>query len=160
MILRPLVLATDNPQQYINDNSDVVRLPPNNNPITDVTSSDLACNINGGVPKSSKLSVAAGSTVTLEWHHGGRDTQAIDPSHKGPISTYLAKVDDATKATNPASLNWFKIYEDGMTGTGSSAVWAVDKLVAAKGLYQSKIPSSIPSGYVPSPFPFVLLCSF
>ncbi|RPA88260.1 glycoside hydrolase [Ascobolus immersus RN42] len=128
--------------QYINDNSDVVRAPPSNNPVMDVTSSDMACNVNGGTPKSSVLTVAAGSSVTLEWHHGGRDTQAIDPSHKGPVITYLAKVPDATTATNPASLKWFKIYQDGLSGE----TWGVDKLVANNGKYTHTIPSSIPSG--------------
>ncbi|KAI5852025.1 glycoside hydrolase family 61 protein [Tricharina praecox] len=133
--------------QYINDNSAVIRPPPNNNPVTDVTSSAMACNVNGGVTRPTKLVVAAGSTVQLEWHHGGRDTQAIDPSHKGPVITYLAKVPDVVSATAPESLNWFKIQHDGMTvQSDGSLYWAVDKLVAAKGIYSAKIPSSIPSG--------------
>lgn len=51
----------------------------------------------------------AGSSVTLEWHHEGRSSEAIDPTHKGPVLTYLAKVPDATTATSPSSLNWFKM---------------------------------------------------
>ncbi len=42
-----------------------VRIPPNNNPVTDVTSTDLTCNVNGlsgtGV---STLSIAAGANLT------------------------------------------------------------------------------------------------
>ncbi|KAH8151405.1 uncharacterized protein LAJ45_04609 [Morchella importuna] len=132
--------------QYLNDNSAVIRKPPSNSPIQDVTSSDLACNVNGGTPVASKLIVAAGSTVTMEWHHGDRTTQAIDPSHKGPILTYLAKVPDATTATSPSSLKWFKIYHDGLTLSGTTETWAVDKLVANAGKYSHTIPSNIASG--------------
>lgn len=52
----------------------------------------------------------AGSSVTIEWHHDTRTSQAIDPSHKGPVITYLAKVPNAAAANSPASLNWFKMY--------------------------------------------------
>ncbi|KAI5780129.1 glycoside hydrolase family 61 protein [Geopyxis carbonaria] len=132
--------------QYINDASAPIRPPPNNNPIQNVASTDLACNVNGAVPVSSKLSVAAGSTVTLEWHHEGRTSEAIDSSHLGPVITYLAKVPDATTATSPSSLGWFKIFQDGLTVSGSTQTWGVTKLIANGGKYTSKIPASIASG--------------
>ena len=97
--------------------------------------------------RPTKKSVAAGSTVTLEWHHDGRQSQAIDPSHKGPIITYLAKVPDATTATTPWTLDWFKIQQDGATfNADGTATWAIDKLNANAGVYSAKIPASIKSG--------------
>ncbi|KAH0605717.1 uncharacterized protein H6S33_004174 [Morchella sextelata] len=132
--------------QYINDNSAVIRKPPSNSPIQNVASTDLACNVNGGTPVASKLTVAAGSTVTIEWHHEGRTSQAIDPTHKGPVLTYLAKVPEATTATSPSSLKWFKIYHDGLTLSGTTETWAIDKLNANAGKYSHTIPSSIPAG--------------
>lgn len=85
--------------------SDYIRIPPNNNPIQDVTSSnmavcshsiflllltlahifnDLQCNVNGNVAKPRKATVSAGSVFTVEMHHESRSSQGIDPSHKGP----------------------------------------------------------------------------
>ncbi|KAI5797516.1 endoglucanase II [Peziza echinospora] len=125
-----------------------VRQPPNNNPIEDVTSSSFACNINGNVPASSVCSVTGGSTVKIEWHHTNRaqgPTDGDDPiasSHKGPIIVYLAKVDNAATATNTASLDWFKIQQEGLNG----GVWAVDKLNQGNGEWDVKIPSNIPNG--------------
>lgn len=67
-------------------------------PITDVTSTDVICN--GGPNPLTHLSdvvisVPAGATVTAEWHHTldsagtGDSADPIDPSHKGPIISYL-----------------------------------------------------------------------
>jgi cellulase len=68
-------------------------------PIQDVTSNDIICN--GGInpyhnPVSKTvITVPAGAQVTTEWHHtlNGADpsdsADPIDPSHKGPIITYL-----------------------------------------------------------------------
>ncbi|KAF9561303.1 hypothetical protein CPC08DRAFT_635558, partial [Agrocybe pediades] len=65
----------------------------------------------------------------------------IDPSHKGPILAYMAKVNNATQST-VTGLNWFKIYHDGLDGT----TWAVDKLIANQGKVSFTIPSCIPPG--------------
>lgn len=123
-------------------------------PITDVTSNDIICN--GGpnplvTPFPSEIiTVPAGATVGTEWHHtlqpNGYDSSdaadPIDPSHKGPVMVYLAKVDSAL-TTTVTGLKWFKIYEDGLHSDGT---WAVDTLVKNKGLVSFKIPSCIPSG--------------
>ncbi len=43
-----------------------IRVPPNNNPVTDVTSTDLTCNVNGRTGTGvSTLSIAAGTTVRI-----------------------------------------------------------------------------------------------
>lgn len=71
----------------------VVELTHRPQPITDVTSNDVICN--GGInPYQTPVStvvipVAAGSSVTAEWHHtlAGADpsdsADPVDPSHKG-----------------------------------------------------------------------------
>ncbi|CCA67657.1 related to cel1 protein precursor [Serendipita indica DSM 11827] len=128
-----------------------IRVPTYNGPITDVTSNDIICN--GGINPlatplpSAIINVPAGATLTAEWHHGGNGadpsdaSDPIDPSHKGPLMAYLAKVDNAL-TTTVTGLKWFKIYEDGLTGT----TWAVDKMIANKGKHSFTVPSCIPPG--------------
>ncbi|TBU22682.1 glycoside hydrolase family 61 protein [Dichomitus squalens] len=129
-----------------------IRAPDYDGPITDVTSNDIICN--GGInpyhqPVSNAvISVPAGATLTAEWHHTLNQTandpaDPIDPGHKGPILSYLAKIPDATQST-VTGLQWFKIYEDGLTV--SDGTWAVDRLVANKGKVSFQIPSCIASG--------------
>lgn len=47
-----------------------LRIPPNNNPVTDVTSTDLTCNV-GGLTGSgvSTASIAAGASITYVYKH-------------------------------------------------------------------------------------------
>jgi cellulase len=82
-----------------------MRLPDYDGPITDVTSTELACN--GGPNPLVKFSndvasVAAGDQITLRWSHTlstDLDTGlVIDSSHKGPVLVYMAKVDNALGA--------------------------------------------------------------
>ncbi|KAK2749133.1 hypothetical protein FQN55_003836 [Onygenales sp. PD_40] len=120
----------------------IIRLPPNNNPIQDVSDVNMACNINGNTPSASTAEIAAGGSLTLEWHHEGRDSEAIADSHKGPVITYLAAVDSAGSATTPENLGWFKIAETGLDGQ----TWAVDTLIANNGKWDVSIPSSIAPG--------------
>ncbi|KAG9050983.1 hypothetical protein FS837_000647 [Tulasnella sp. UAMH 9824] len=132
-----------------------IRYPTYNGPVTDVTTNDIICN--GGVnPLHTPLptdiiNIAAGSSVSAEWHHGlnvngGLDpsdsSDPIDPSHKGPIMAYLAKVDSAL-TTTVTGLKWFKIFEDGLHSDGT---WAVDTMITNKGLVHFKIPACIAPG--------------
>ncbi|EPS44225.1 hypothetical protein H072_1797 [Dactylellina haptotyla CBS 200.50] len=130
-----------------------IRVPTYNGPITDVTSNDIICN--GGINPyktplpSTIINVPSGATLTMEWHHGGSGpdpsdaSDPVDPSHKGPIMVYLAKVDNAL-TTTVTGLKWFKIYEDGLDVATNT--WAVDKFIARKGLVDFKIPTCIPPG--------------
>ncbi|KAI0655315.1 glycoside hydrolase family 61 protein [Cubamyces menziesii] len=130
-----------------------IRAPDYDGPITDVTSNDIICNGAGINPYHQPVSqavidVPAGATVTAEWHHTldqqpNDPTDPIDASHKGPIISYLAKVQDATDM-DVTGLQWFKIYEDGLTV--SDQTWAVDRLIANKGKVTFQIPSCIESG--------------
>ncbi|KAF8904931.1 glycoside hydrolase [Mucidula mucida] len=131
-----------------------IRVPDYDGPITDVTSNDVICN--GGInpyhtPISTEIiTVPAGSSVTTEWHHtldGANAADAADPidaSHKGPVMTYLAKVDNATNL-DVTGLKWFKIYEDGLNTADQS--WGVDRMIANDGKVTFTIPSCIESGY-------------
>lgn len=109
-----------------------VRVFSYDGPITNVQSNDVACNgpsNGGGQPAQSTstvLSVAAGSTVQLEWRHTltSGPSDVIDASHKGPTMVYMKKVSDATKDTGIGG-GWFKIQEDGLSG----GKWGVERLV-------------------------------
>lgn len=74
-------------------------LPPNNSPVTDVTSNNIICNVNGNVPASGVTNVPAGATVSVQWDSG---------AHPGPNLIYLAKVSDA-KTSTITGLKWFKV---------------------------------------------------
>ncbi|CAD0111548.1 unnamed protein product [Aureobasidium uvarum] len=108
-----------------------IRSPPTNNPVQDVTSTDLLCGASAGT--SSKLiTIPAGAAVAGAWAHalGGPQGQGdsdnpIASSHKGPTQVYLAKVDDAVSAA-ATGLKWFKIASDTVT---SSGVWGVDDMI-------------------------------
>jgi len=132
-----------------------IRHPSYNGPITDVTSADVACN--GGpnplvTPYPSEvITIPAGATVTTQWHYtltsntgDGGGAEPIDPSHKGPIMTYLAPVANATQS-QMSGLSWFKIYEDGYNAATNT--WAVDKMIANGGKVTFTIPSCIKPGY-------------
>jgi len=127
-----------------------IRVPNYNGPITDVTSNDIICN--GGINPYKQplpqdiITVPSGAEVTAEWHHGdGPDpsdtSDPVDPSHKGPILAYLAKVPSALQ-TDVTGLKWFKIYHDGL----NAGTWAVDKLITNKGKVSFRIPACIAPG--------------
>jgi len=124
-----------------------VRQAPNNSPVENVDSNAIACNVNGNVPAASVCAVRAGSTVKVEWHHVNRSQKGGDDpiaeSHKGPIISYLAKVNNAGTVTDVNSLNWFKIQEEGLSG----GVWAVDRLrQTANGEWDVKLPTTLENG--------------
>jgi cellulase len=77
----------------------------------------MACGQPGSHP-SAVINVKAGDKIGAFWGHviGGAQYPnnlaiCIDPSHKGPIMYYMAKVNDAATAST-AGLKWFKIYEE------------------------------------------------
>jgi cellulase len=121
-----------------NSASGYIRTPPNNSPITDVTSPDLTCNVNGKNPVAKTLSVKAGDKVTFEWHHDTRSASddIIANSHRGPVLTYIAPTEKGT-----AGSGWVKIAEEGY----SNGKWAVDNLIANRGKHSITVPD-IPAG--------------
>ncbi|KAF6831630.1 glycosyl hydrolase family 61 [Colletotrichum plurivorum] len=129
-----------------------IRAPDDTSPLTDVADGDFGCNRKTNLNYLSEdlVTVTAGDNIGTFWQHtidgpmGSNDQDnPIAASHKGPISVYLAKVDDAVSA-DPFNLDWFKIAHDGLdTQTG---VWAVDKLIVNGGWHYFQMPSCVPAG--------------
>ncbi|CAL1712873.1 unnamed protein product [Somion occarium] len=127
-----------------------VRVPSTNTGITDITSNNLICNTNFVQPVSSVVAtVPAGSTVTAHFHHlsagyvGPDPSEPLDPTNKGPVLAYLARVPDATQST-VTGLQWFKIWQDGLDSTTHQ--WGSDKLFINKGNATFTIPSCLQAG--------------
>ncbi|KAF8914867.1 glycoside hydrolase [Mucidula mucida] len=127
-----------------------VRVPSANAPITDITSSDIACNTNFIQPVSDAvIPVAAGDQVTAQFHHysagyqGPDPSDPLDPTNKGPVLAYLASVPDAADV-GTTGLEWFKIFEDGYTPANRQ--WASDRLFLNGGNATFTIPSCLASG--------------
>ncbi|KAF2497544.1 beta-1,4-endoglucanase [Lophium mytilinum] len=123
-----------------------VRLPPNNNPVTDVTSNDLRCNVGGTTGVSGVCEVAAGNTLTVEMHAQPGDRSCANPAiggnHYGPVMVYMSAVADATTADGSSS--WFKVAQDSYAGTTES--WGTEILNANCGKRTFTVPKTLASG--------------
>ncbi|KAH7915475.1 family 61 glycoside hydrolase [Hygrophoropsis aurantiaca] len=117
-----------------------VRVNTNDNsPVTDVTSTDLRCNV-GGLGSGTATStdtVTAGSTVGL----------ALDIAiyHQGVVNIYMAKAPSGTNISDwdGSGTVWFKVHEvTAVTDGGTSISWP------SIGMSQVTftIPSDIPDG--------------
>lgn len=62
-----------------------VRVPPNTNPVTNVNSNDMACNVGGEKALDKFCALDAGQVVTIEWRTwpDGTEKTPIDASHQG-----------------------------------------------------------------------------
>ncbi|THH28708.1 hypothetical protein EUX98_g5486 [Antrodiella citrinella] len=127
-----------------------VRVPASNAPITDITSDNLICNTGFEQPVSTVVAtVPAGSTVTAVFHHtsagyvGPDPADPIDPTDKGPVLAYLAKVPSATQS-DVTGLSWFKIWQDGYET--STHQWGSDHLFLNGGNATFTIPSCLAAG--------------
>ncbi|KAF3939466.1 Endoglucanase-4 [Dactylella cylindrospora] len=110
-----------------------IRMPPSNNPVTDVNSNDIACNVNGSNGANvAVIAAAAGDTIEVLW-----DTS----THPGPIvHSLFGPVSDAKSATGVGE--WFKVqelnYVDGK--------WANEVIMANAGKFSFKLPTNLASG--------------
>ncbi|KDQ19695.1 carbohydrate-binding module family 1 protein [Botryobasidium botryosum FD-172 SS1] len=118
-----------------------IRSPPTNDPVKDLNSQAMSCNVNNR-PVSRTIDVKSGDTVTFEWFHDFRGDEIIATSHKGPVQVYIAPT-----SSNGAGNVWVKLFSEAYTG-GS---WAVDKLIAAKGQHSVKIPNLTAGTYLLRP---------
>lgn len=111
-----------------------IRMPPSNSPVTDVTSDDITCNVNGNIVPSGVNTTAAkeGDAITVQW----------DPSnHPGPIQHYLfGPVDDASQATGIGE--WFKINEY----VEVNGTWASNLMDAGNMSYTFNLPTGMATG--------------
>jgi len=111
-----------------------IRSPPNNNPVKDINSGAVACNVNNRAV-STTLDVKSGDKVTFEWYHDNRNDDILASSHKGPVLVYIAPT-----SSNGAGNVWVKIFQDVYSGT-----WATDRLISARGQHSITIPN-LPAG--------------
>ncbi|KAI5857764.1 glycosyl hydrolase family 61-domain-containing protein [Tricharina praecox] len=134
--------------------SSCVRQASSTNPITDLSSDAMACNIVSS-KATNKCTVQAGDIVGFEWrvdpqipaadyplNDEGERVGVTDTSHMGPCAVYAKKVSDSTSATAPGD-GWFKIMEDGLDSNG---VFCTTRLREANALQEVTIPSSIEAG--------------
>ncbi|KAG8757886.1 hypothetical protein FRC11_004199, partial [Ceratobasidium sp. 423] len=114
-----------------NGKNTYIRSPPNNNPVKDLTSGAVACNVNNvAVPKT--LEVSGGDVITFEFAHDNRGDDIMDPSHKGPVMVYVAPT-----SSNGQGAVWVKIHQEVYT----NSQWASDKLIANKGHVSITVPN-------------------
>ncbi|PIL36982.1 hypothetical protein GSI_00674 [Ganoderma sinense ZZ0214-1] len=125
-----------------------IRAPPSNNPVTDVTSTDLTCNVNGlSGANVETLSIPAGTNITFEWHQHAQRTgeDAISAGHKGPVQVYVAKAPSTAASFDGQGAVWTKIYSSGLLDP-STQEWATDVVNANNGKHSVVIPASLPAG--------------
>ncbi|KAH9907609.1 glycoside hydrolase family 61 protein [Xylariomycetidae sp. FL2044] len=126
-----------------------LRAPNDNNPVYDVTSQDIICQ-KQGTTSDKVIAVAPGDELGAYFGHviGGAQF-ANDPdnpiakSHKGPITAWLAKVDDAATASKTGQ-KWFKIWYD--TLDTSTKIWGVDNMISQGGWVKFDLPQCIAPG--------------
>jgi hypothetical protein len=84
-------------------------------------------------------------------HKGKQDPRSPHPwliisthsySPLGPTMYYMAKVDDPATASG-SGLQWFKIFEDGLDGSGQ---WGVDRMINAGGWVDFTMPTCVAPG--------------
>lgn len=111
-----------------------IRKAPSNNPVTDVTSNDITCNVNGNKVPSGVTTVAAkaGDTIKVQWDSS---------THPGPITHMLfGPVADASQATGVGS--WVKVDEQDYV----DGKWANEIMMAANMTHTFKLPAKLASG--------------
>ncbi|KAI0203626.1 glycoside hydrolase family 61 protein [Astrocystis sublimbata] len=126
-----------------------LRAPNDNNPVYDVTSQDIICQKQGRT-SDKVIDVKAGDDLGAFFGHiiGGAQfpndpDNPIAKSHKGPVTAWLAKVDNAASASK-TGLKWFKIWED--TFDTSSKTWGVDNMISNQGWVKFQMPQCIAPG--------------
>lgn len=126
-----------------------IRAPNQNNPVTSVSSGDITCGVVAS-RDSRVISVPAGARLGALYQHliggpqGSNDPDnPIAASHKGPVTAWLAKVNNAASDSH-SNLQWFKIAEDAFD-TGSRK-WGVDRLLESGGWAYFNLPSCIAPG--------------
>jgi cellulase len=125
-------------QFWVNDVSPgyqvAIRMPPSNSPVTNVTSDDIACNVNGqNVPSGvSTYAAVEGDKIKVQWDSS---------THPGPIQHYLfGPVTNASLATGIGS--WVKIDDfNSENGTWANAIMEAQDMT-----YEFNLPTGLTSG--------------
>ncbi|KAL3422063.1 glycoside hydrolase family 61 protein [Phlyctema vagabunda] len=111
-----------------------IRMPPSNNPVTNVASNDITCNVNGNnVPSGVAVCAAkAGDKIKVQWDSS---------THPGPITHMLyGPISDAAQATGIGK--WTKINELSYVNN----TWANEIMEAQSMTYEFTLPSKLASG--------------
>lgn len=111
-----------------------IRMPPSNNPVTNVQSNDITCNVNGNtVPRTEAVcTAAAGDTIKVQWDMS---------THPGPITHFLyGPMADATTATGVGT--WTKIDELSYEG----GKWANEIMEDVDMTYEFNLPAKLAPG--------------
>ncbi|PNS20458.1 Protein arginine N-methyltransferase skb1 [Sphaceloma murrayae] len=97
----------------------------------------------GATPGGSDFAVAAGGKLDFIW-------STWPDSHKGPVTTYLAKCPGTTCAgVDKTTLKFFKIFEEGLLTPGqqNAQVWGSQKINSGSGFTSTTtIPMELPDG--------------
>ncbi|KAI1814356.1 glycoside hydrolase [Poronia punctata] len=125
-------------QFWVNDESagfEVgIRMPPSNNPVTDVTSDDIVCNV-PGTNSAETIPAKAGDTIKVQWDSS---------THPSPITHMLYGPLGEGEAATASGVGdgWFKIdevdYVDGQ--------WANEIMEAVDMTHTFKLPEGLESG--------------
>ncbi|KAH9858689.1 glycosyl hydrolase family 61-domain-containing protein [Lenzites betulinus] len=115
--------------------SRIERNIPDDGPVLDVTSPDLACNKGGETGAKSVAPVTAGSQITFDWQEWPAD-------HLGPVSTYMAACNGDCVSFDATKAKWFKIDAAGY----NDKVWASTQLIDNGFKWTSTIPSELKAG--------------
>ena len=113
----------------------------------------VACNYQPTIP-GDMAEARAGSNISFHW------TQWL-PSHRGPITTYMAPYEGNISTVDVNKLKFFKIDEAALYpgiefGEMSTTIpwsvkpnWATDKMIAAQGVWDVTVPWDIkPGNYI------------
>ncbi|RPA77099.1 hypothetical protein BJ508DRAFT_364696 [Ascobolus immersus RN42] len=123
-----------------------MRMPESTDPLKDLYSSNMACNINGDKGVARVCDIKAGDTITLIWrdHPDGYQAGSLPSgSHDGPCAAYLKHFPSNNVANSAASGGgWFKIMEDGYSG----GQWCSEKIRNNGGKMTVKIPTDLKAG--------------
>ncbi|CAE6464381.1 unnamed protein product [Rhizoctonia solani] len=114
-----------------NGENTYIRSPPNNNPVKDLTSDAVSCNVNNRAV-SKTLEVSGGDVITFEFAHDNRHDDIMDPTHKGPVMVYVAPT-----SSNGQGAVWVKLHQEVYT----NGQWASDKLIANGGHVSITVPN-------------------
>ncbi|RPD59815.1 hypothetical protein L227DRAFT_575814 [Lentinus tigrinus ALCF2SS1-6] len=113
----------------------IVRKLPDDGPVLDETSSDLACNKGGESGAGAVATAAAGSEVVFHWTNWPSD-------HQGPVSTYMTSCDGDCKTFDASNAKWFKVDAAGY----SNGKWAATQLIENGMKWTSTIPKELKAG--------------
>ncbi|KAI5842340.1 glycoside hydrolase [Tricharina praecox] len=107
-----------------------------NSPVTDVTSTDLRCNVGGlaSAASTTTTTITAGSTIGFV-----ADTVV---SHPGPFIVYMAKAPSTAAAFDGSGAVWFKVWEKGTTSLTATAI----NFDVTSTQWTFPVPKSLPDG--------------